>query len=162
MSTIREQCTVQVLAQLNGAGKPAGVPATVRAGTASARLPNEAAGHESMILKKRSSGGSPTALVQPDRPGGRGGPLARHYFTLELEMRAAGDGTIAPDTLVEDQYAWAVKALVDTNLNGLALGVHEGPSLFPEMEQGEYPGSLLVTQFIVEHTTRVNDAELKA
>ena len=161
MATIREQCTAQAVAQFN-TGTPGGVPAAARAGTAAARLPSEAAAHRSVIVKKRSSGGATNTLVPPDRPGGRSGPITRHYLTLEFEFRAAGDGSTAPDQIVETDYAWAVKALVGTTLNGLAISVSEGPSLFQETEQGEYPMCLLITQFIVEYTTRVNDAELKS
>ena len=151
MPTLREACTARALLQLNGPDRPGAVPAAARAGVAGARLGAIAAGHRSIILKKPRSGGTPTLPpAPPARVGGRAGPLTRHYVPLELEFRAAGDGIEPPDAICEELYAWAVRALVDTDLGGFAITVHEGPSHFADPEQADYPLVRLRAAFIAE------------
>lgn len=153
MSSIREQITAQVLARLNGAGKPGGVPAAARAGAAAARLGPEP-NHRSIVLKKRWSGGRPQRPAPAERIGGRGGPTRRHYLNLDFELRAAGDGTAPPDGAVEEMHAWLIRALVGSQLEGLALDVREGPIQFA-YAQGGYPLCMARARIVVEHLVPV-------
>jgi hypothetical protein len=146
VSSVREQILTAVMAALNDAGRPVGVPAAERTRV----LALEVAGLPSTVLVPRRES------VQ--FKGGRWSPLVERTLTIELEHRAAGGSGVTSEQAADALLSWPVKALCGNTLGGLAMEIRESGTEW-QYADGEEPFVLASQSFEIAYTTRVADAD---
>ncbi len=152
MSTVLEQIAADALARLNGAGKPAGVPA--------------AAYHDGYVpdvsqLPLRQLDWGPDQLKQGTSPAS---PLSRHELRLTVVDWVTSVETptpLTPKQVAEPMRAWSVKALVQQRLAGIAFDVLELGTVWVSA-QADVPVVRVEHHFTVSYTTKSQDLELRA
>lgn len=149
MATIRSQCVDSAVALLNGAGGPTGLQTVQRC---QLTTPTLEAGKAWIFVR---SGEDEVSQV-----GGSKGPIRQHHFDLIVDCIAPGDAATPADKAVDPLIAWCVKKLDASTLGGLALVVEEKKTVYV-YKQGDYGTCRARVTFIVRHTTKSGDAELK-
>lgn len=144
MTTRREQIMQAVIAALNDAAKPAGVPTATRANAVAA-----------------GAGQLPKLAVVPvreDVEGARGPGIVRRTLTIRVEAQAAGivGSEQAADALLDPIVAWCTQALAGNRLGGLVLTIEE-TSIDWAVEINDYAYCAAIVDFSATYETRRDD-----
>lgn len=143
MPTIRDNILTALVTALN-TGAPVGVPVASRVRTRAI---------EQAVL--------PIMSVYPIRedvvkPGSRHGAIVVRRLEVSVECWATGEPL---DQATDAMVAWVTKALVNSNLGGLALTVDELATTW-QYTQGAEPAVLATVTLQVEYRTAVTDQTL--
>lgn len=140
-----------VLAALNAAAKPAGVPV--------ARLWSGIQ-VESVDLPHRYLGWVDESV---ERAGNPFSPLVRRRITFVIQDLVAGTGRggQTPQQIAEAFRAWSVAALATNTYGVLAIDTVEQKTSW-DFEQGDEPFVRMTHEFEVTYTTKTVNAEVRA
>lgn len=153
MSTIREQIVAAALTALN-TSRPAGVPNVV----------------ERSRLFAIETSSLPAMTIYPLRDavfdvGGRRGPKVRRELTLLVECRAKGQVTptvVSSDAAADPLCAWAVAALCDNDLGGLANDISETETNFEYDQATEGQVCMATVAFQIDYESLAANAESRS
>lgn len=151
MSTIRSQIVDAIVATLNEpSGRPTGLSPVVRCQLSKPRV---APGVSWIFVRSGED------EVRPVGTGTRG-TMREHAFTVIVDCIAPGDNATPADKAVDPLIAWCVKQLDEATLGGLAFDLREMGTAYT-YRQGDYPLCRARISFVVRHTTKSGNAELK-
>ncbi|MGH9208203.1 MAG: hypothetical protein ACRD59_03290 [Candidatus Acidiferrales bacterium] len=89
-------------------------------------------------------------------------PLTERQFSLALECRAQGSGSVSPDEALDPVLVWALKAIgVDETFGGLASGVEEGRTVWSSRE-GDVPVASAKLSITIKYRTSRLDPTSKS
>lgn len=144
--SIRLSIRDAAIAALNVAAKPATVPVV----TKRRWLPAGAVPAMAVIFIEEP--------VDPNRPPGF--PLSRRYLTIGVECVEGVSLPELSDDMVEPMLIWAVQALGDTNLGGLAHSIEEQGTTW-EAIQGDLFYLRATVRFNISYQTKRDDLTQK-
>jgi hypothetical protein len=124
LSSIREQIMVLLVAALGASGKPSGL--TVHR---ERTRPIEVDSLPAIMVYADDDVPKPLAGQN------YAAPLTERQFSVVLECRAQGSGSVSPDAALDPVLVWAVQTIVaGERFGGLASGVEEGRTVWSSRE----------------------------
>lgn len=153
MSTVSSQSVDAIVAKLNeSSGRPTGLETVVRC-RLSAPTKDEITPSKKWIFVRTG----PSELTRI----GDGDALSRqNLLQVIVDAIAVGDATTPADVAVDILVAWCTKKLDGAVLTGIAEEVEE-KKREPIYEQGDYPLCRMALTYLVHHTSRIGNAELR-
>jgi hypothetical protein len=148
VSAIREQILAAALVALN-TGAPSGTPVSERCRTDS--LNKETL--DAIIIYPGTD--------QASDVGGRAGPIRRRSLEVIVECWAQETADQSADQVATRYAEWAVKALEDNRLGGLASGLRESETRYA-LDVGEVAFALATVVFAAEYQHKAGDLTLRA
>jgi hypothetical protein len=151
LSSIREQIMVLLVAALGASGKPSGL--TVHR---ERTRPIETDSLPAIMVYADDD--APKPLSQQVYAA----PLTERQFSLALECRAQGSGSVSPDAALDPVLVWAVQTMVTgERFGGLASGVEEGRTVWSSRE-GDVPVASAKLSFTIRYRTSRLDPTSKS
>ena len=148
MSSVREQILDAVVTAWN-TSRPGGVPELVRAPFREIQLTD--------ITPQDASVYWVTDEEKPDTEDT--GPVQVHELLFGIELRAVGNDSQSPETLLDPSAVWAASALNDNRLGGLALFLRVAGSQMDRDNNHHRPLGKLLVGMRCKYISAVNDFE---